>query len=159
MIKFLPIKVGSEVLTAVNKKMAVFLIVAPCSLVNFYQTTRRYKPEDSHLLSSSPFTRYFSKIHIYTGPQYTECPHEISPINKPIEVKPTTDRNTRVAALFRATQKVYFIFFQRSCKQSVAALQSTIRKMASPQERAQCVVWFSETKSLITVQRNYRSDL
>jgi hypothetical protein len=38
----------------------------------------------------------------------------------------------------------------------VAALQSTIRKMASPQERAQCVVWFSETKLPITVQRNYR---
>jgi hypothetical protein len=45
-------------------KMAVFWVVAPCSvgdalmmeaartsetLVNFYQTTRRYKPEDSHL--------------------------------------------------------------------------------------------------------------
>jgi hypothetical protein len=28
--------------------------------------------------------------------------------------------------------------------------------MAYPQERAQCVVWFSETKSPITVQRNYR---
>jgi hypothetical protein len=28
--------------------------------------------------------------------------------------------------------------------------------MASPQERAQCVVWFSETKSPITVQRIYR---
>jgi hypothetical protein len=28
--------------------------------------------------------------------------------------------------------------------------------MASPQERAQCVVWFSEKKSPITVQRNYR---
>jgi hypothetical protein len=52
-------------------KMAVFWVVAPCSLVeviiaiialmmeaartsetlvNFYQTTRRYNPEDSHLL-------------------------------------------------------------------------------------------------------------
>jgi hypothetical protein len=43
-------------------KMAVFWVVAPCSLVqmieavrtsetlvNFYQTTRRYNPEDSHL--------------------------------------------------------------------------------------------------------------
>jgi hypothetical protein len=32
--------------------MVVFWVVAPCSLieeVNFYQTTRRYKPEDSHL--------------------------------------------------------------------------------------------------------------
>jgi hypothetical protein len=57
-------QVGFEVLTAVNTKMAVFWFVAPCSLaitllmeaartsetsVNFYQTTRRYNPEDSHL--------------------------------------------------------------------------------------------------------------
>jgi hypothetical protein len=28
--------------------------------------------------------------------------------------------------------------------------------MASTQQRAQCVVWFSKTKSPITVQRNYR---
>jgi hypothetical protein len=42
--------------------MAVFWVVAPCialmmeaartseTLVNFYQTTQRYNPEDSHLL-------------------------------------------------------------------------------------------------------------
>jgi hypothetical protein len=30
-------------------KMAVFWVVAPCSLVNFYQTTRCYNPEDSNL--------------------------------------------------------------------------------------------------------------
>jgi hypothetical protein len=30
-------------------KMAVFWVIAPCSLVNFYQTTWRYNPEDSHL--------------------------------------------------------------------------------------------------------------
>jgi hypothetical protein len=61
--------VGFEVLTAVSTKMAVFWVVAPFSLVevyqlialmmeaartsetsvNFYQTTRRYNPEDSHL--------------------------------------------------------------------------------------------------------------
>jgi hypothetical protein len=74
-------RVGFEVLTAVRKKMAVFWVLAPCSLVevyqrfrgpyclrhqgddfimmmevartsetlvNFYQTTRRYNPEDSH---------------------------------------------------------------------------------------------------------------
>jgi hypothetical protein len=41
-------KVGFEVLTAVSIKMAVFWVVAPCSLV-FYQTTRCYNPEDSHL--------------------------------------------------------------------------------------------------------------
>jgi hypothetical protein len=68
-------KVGFEVLTALSTKMAVFWVVAPCimvgvyqrfrspcclhhqgdecqnseTLVNFYQTTRRYNPEDSHL--------------------------------------------------------------------------------------------------------------
>jgi hypothetical protein len=51
-------KVGFEVLTAVSTKMAVFWVVAialmmeaarSCeTLVNFYQTTRRYNPEDSH---------------------------------------------------------------------------------------------------------------
>jgi hypothetical protein len=57
-------KVGFEVLTAVSMKIAVFWVVAPCSLaialmmeaarssetlVNFYQTTRCYNPEDSNL--------------------------------------------------------------------------------------------------------------
>jgi hypothetical protein len=32
-----------------NMKMAVFWVVVPCNLVNFYQTTRRYNPEDNHL--------------------------------------------------------------------------------------------------------------
>jgi hypothetical protein len=40
--------VGFEVLTAVGTKMAVFWVVAPCSLVEIYQNTWRYKPEDSH---------------------------------------------------------------------------------------------------------------
>jgi hypothetical protein len=30
-------------------KMAVFWVAAPCSLVEVYQTTRRYNPQDSHL--------------------------------------------------------------------------------------------------------------
>jgi hypothetical protein len=44
---------------AARMKMAVFWVVAPCSLVeaantsetsvNFYETTRRNNPEDSHL--------------------------------------------------------------------------------------------------------------
>jgi hypothetical protein len=48
-------KVILEVLTAVNTKMAVVWVVAMSpdnggeTLVNFYQTTRRYNPEDSHL--------------------------------------------------------------------------------------------------------------
>jgi hypothetical protein len=73
--------VGFEVLTAVSSKMAVFWVVAPCSLVevyqrfiiralimeatrtsetlvNFYQTTQRYNPEDSHL----PFEHVDSTI-------------------------------------------------------------------------------------------------
>jgi hypothetical protein len=60
--------VGFQVLTAASMKRAVFWVVAPCSLVevqghalmleaartsessvDFYQTTRRYNPEDSHL--------------------------------------------------------------------------------------------------------------
>jgi hypothetical protein len=41
--------VGFEVLTAVSMKMAVDWVVAPCSLVDLYETTRRYNPEDSHL--------------------------------------------------------------------------------------------------------------
>jgi hypothetical protein len=47
-------KVGFEVLTAVNTKIAVFWVVAPTfeTLANFYQTTRRYNPEDSHLRNS-----------------------------------------------------------------------------------------------------------
>jgi hypothetical protein len=64
--------IKADILTAVSTKMAVFWIVAPCSLedeslialmmeasrtsetlVNFYQTTRCYKPEDSHLLGIS----------------------------------------------------------------------------------------------------------
>jgi hypothetical protein len=32
--------------------MTVVLCVAPRSLVNIYQTTRRYIPQDSHVLSS-----------------------------------------------------------------------------------------------------------
>jgi hypothetical protein len=42
-----------QVFTAAIMKMAAFLVVALCSLVNFYQTTRRNSPEDSYL-------RYFS---------------------------------------------------------------------------------------------------
>jgi hypothetical protein len=51
---------GFEVLTAVSMKMAVFWVVAPCSLVEIYQTTRRYNPEDSH------FRRYYLNSRVRT---------------------------------------------------------------------------------------------
>jgi hypothetical protein len=70
-----------EVLTAVSTKMAVFWVVAPCSLVevykcfrvialmmeaartseklvNIYQTIRCYNPEDSHLQGMKGFTKH-----------------------------------------------------------------------------------------------------
>jgi hypothetical protein len=51
---------GPTFTSTVHLKMAVFWVVAPCSLmmeaantsetsVNFHQTTRRYNPEDSHI--------------------------------------------------------------------------------------------------------------
>jgi hypothetical protein len=43
-------KVVFEIFTAVSMKMALMMEAARTSetLVNFYQTTRRYNPEDSH---------------------------------------------------------------------------------------------------------------
>jgi hypothetical protein len=76
LLKHTIFKVGFEVLTAVSMKIPVFWVVVPCSraialmmeaartsetLVNFYQTTRRYNPEDSNLrtiFSSVPFPWY-----------------------------------------------------------------------------------------------------
>jgi hypothetical protein len=55
--------VGFEVLTAVSTKMAVFWVIIALmmkaertseTLVNFYQTTWRYNPEDSHQSSFMP---------------------------------------------------------------------------------------------------------
>jgi hypothetical protein len=45
------LKVRFQVLTAVSTKIALMMEAARTSetLVNFYQTTRRYNPEDSHL--------------------------------------------------------------------------------------------------------------
>jgi hypothetical protein len=44
-------QVRFEVLTAVSMKIALMMEAARTSetLVSFYQTTRRYNPEDSHL--------------------------------------------------------------------------------------------------------------
>jgi hypothetical protein len=69
------LSVRFEVLTAVSMKIAVFWVVAPCraialmmeaartseTLVNFYQTTLCYNPEDSNLLPflSSSFFMLF----------------------------------------------------------------------------------------------------
>jgi hypothetical protein len=68
--KISSLQVGYEVLTAASMKMAVFWVVAPCSLVEvmmeaartsetlvyFYQTTRHYNPEDCHLRFPSSFS-------------------------------------------------------------------------------------------------------
>jgi hypothetical protein len=77
--------VGFEVLTAVSTKMAVFWVVAPCramalmmetartseTLVNFYQTTRRYNSEDSHLRLILYFvTIATSKYKLGSAPVY-----------------------------------------------------------------------------------------
>jgi hypothetical protein len=40
-----------QLLKATSMKMAVIWDVAPCSLIDIYQTTRRSFPEDSHLRS------------------------------------------------------------------------------------------------------------
>jgi hypothetical protein len=92
-IETLCVSVGFDVLTAVNTKMAVFWVVAPCSLVevyevldasniramialmmetertsetlvNFYQTTWRYNPEDSHLLCTCSSRSSLSEDHL-----------------------------------------------------------------------------------------------
>jgi hypothetical protein len=74
-------EVGFEVLTAVSTKIAVLWVVAPCSLVdvyqrfrgpcclhheglmvNFYQTTWRYNPEDKHLRN---LKSYFLKLKLF----------------------------------------------------------------------------------------------
>jgi hypothetical protein len=55
--------VGFEVLTAVSTKLAIALMMEAArtseTMVNFYQTTRRYNPEDSHLFKFS-LINYFS---------------------------------------------------------------------------------------------------
>jgi hypothetical protein len=71
--------VGFQVLMMVSMKMAVFWVVVPCrtislmteaastseTSVNFYQTTRRYNPEDSHLqCTTSPAICYYFSIAI-----------------------------------------------------------------------------------------------
>jgi hypothetical protein len=53
---FLFYQIGFEVLTAVSTKMAVVALMMEAArtsetLVNFYHTTRRFNPEDSHILS------------------------------------------------------------------------------------------------------------
>jgi hypothetical protein len=58
-------KVRFDVLTAVSMNIAVFWVVAPCSLVEVYQTTRCYNPEDSNLQPNERFI--FLKLQPYKG--------------------------------------------------------------------------------------------
>jgi hypothetical protein len=59
--------VGFEVLTAVSTKIALMMEAARTSetLVNFYQTTRRYNPEDSHLHIKLVHTAFVITFMIY----------------------------------------------------------------------------------------------
>jgi hypothetical protein len=75
--------VGFEVFTAVSMEMAVFWVVAPCSLVELYQffqrsllppssgrfaqTTRCYNPEDNHLQFNTPLTSDFPAVFYFAG--------------------------------------------------------------------------------------------
>jgi hypothetical protein len=73
-------KVTLEVLTAASMKIAVFWVVAPCSLVEVYRrftgaccihhqgdhkTTRRNNPEDSDLNTTKQFTVNTTEAYIY----------------------------------------------------------------------------------------------
>jgi hypothetical protein len=51
-----------EVLTAASTKMAVFWVVAPCSLVKVYQTARRNNPEESHFHPQPVFFRQCERL-------------------------------------------------------------------------------------------------
>jgi hypothetical protein len=64
--------VGFEVLTVVSTKMAIFWVVACLimeaartseTLVNFYQTTQHYNPEDSHLRFICSFREQMKDFH------------------------------------------------------------------------------------------------
>jgi hypothetical protein len=56
-----------QILTAASMKMAAFWVVATCSLVNFYQTTRRNNPEDSYLQDKMcPITINFNFVRVCT---------------------------------------------------------------------------------------------
>jgi hypothetical protein len=68
-------QVGFEFLTTARMKIVVFWVVAPCrpvveaaitseTSVNFYQSTRRYKPEDSHLQMYRHFVPGPTQPHI-----------------------------------------------------------------------------------------------
>jgi hypothetical protein len=204
-----------EVLKAASMKMAVFWVVALCSLVEVYWRFRGARclhhqgDEDALLLlfqCESPgflptwftgitlglFPKNYiksSEFSVYgRGGQLPELqePHLSSHFdqepqafrwhvvgynvqwaqNVHMKSPPLTNQskwNLRLIetrALQHSVEQlrkfIFFFFLQRSCRQSVAALLSTINKMASPRERAECLVWFSETKSPITVQKNYR---
>jgi hypothetical protein len=71
--------VGSQVVTAVSKQMAVFWFVAPCvrthtqeavktseTVVNLRQSTCCYNPEDSHLQIISGLGLFFKEVFLET---------------------------------------------------------------------------------------------
>jgi hypothetical protein len=67
--------VGFEVYTAVSTKMSVFWVIAPCSLVEVYQSFRgtcylhyQGNPEDSHLHDDGDCDRYvyFTEVIVTT---------------------------------------------------------------------------------------------
>jgi hypothetical protein len=90
--------VGFGVLTAVSMKMAVFWVLmmeaerTSETLVNFYRTTRRYNPEDSHLRQVQCLAKRWKTINILRFGSRTETArgHVSQPHN--------TDR---IAALYR----------------------------------------------------------
>jgi hypothetical protein len=65
-------KAGLEVLTAVSTKMAVIALMMEAArtsetLVNFYQTTRRYNPEDSHLRCTKLYIIFWNPHRFVIG--------------------------------------------------------------------------------------------
>jgi hypothetical protein len=68
-------EIGFEVFTVVSTKMAVFWVARTSEmLVNFYQTTWHYNPEDSHLHymemispNGNTFDMYYSALNCSFG--------------------------------------------------------------------------------------------
>jgi hypothetical protein len=87
-------KLRAQVLAAVITKMAAFWVVAPCGLVldnegsntsetsvNFYQTTRRYNPDDRHLEleHASPDVKSVSFLYVTDTKRQSLCDQRALP--------------------------------------------------------------------------------